>query len=141
MQRRRRRRRRRRQTAGNRQLPRYPRCRARAPPNSSTRRSSSPTRSSSASAEYADLFDFDHDFGTAAGANDASPPSGPGGCKVFPGDEDWPPESKWDAFDEQLDKALILTVPLAAPCYPERKEYDVKKCEDITARWADAYFQ
>ena len=37
--------------------------------------------------------------------------------------------------------ALIPTIPLAAPCYPDRAEYSAAKCEDITARWSDAYLQ
>lgn len=93
-------------------------------------------REDSSTAEYAGLFDFDN--GVDA---DALGPATHGKCKVFPGDEDWPSEEKWDKFDELLGNALIPTIPLAAPCYPSWGEYSTDKCEEITAKWSDAYFQ
>jgi hypothetical protein len=40
-----------------------------------------------------------------------------GGCKVFPGDPDWPSDSVWNNLNETLGGALEKTVPLAATCY------------------------
>lgn len=87
-------------------------------------------------AEYISLFDFDNGAYT-----DTFRPSTHKKCKVFPGDEDWPSEKKWNKFDKLLGNALIPTTPLAAPCYPSWGEYSAEKCEEITAKWSDAYFQ
>lgn len=87
-------------------------------------------------AEYAGLFEFDNGVDPD---DDVLPQLGK--CKVFPGDEDWPSEKKWDKFNELLGNALIATTPLAAPCYPSWGEYGTAKCEEIGAKWTDAYFQ
>ena len=90
-------------------------------------------------AEHAGLFDFDHGVGEAQGGQHHHHQ---GRCKVFPGDDEWPSQRTWDRFARLLGgDALIPTIPLAAPCYPDRAEYSAAKCEDITARWSDAYLQ
>ena len=89
----------------------------------------------------ANLFDFDHGADADEEALGGLPHHRR--CKVFPGDNDWPTERIWDKFEKLLGgkKALIPTTPLAAPCYPDRPEYSPEKCEEITARWSDAYLQ
>ncbi|CAI7578591.1 unnamed protein product [Penicillium glandicola] len=70
------------------------------------------------------------------GADDARPTTG---CKVFPGDRQWPSHSVWSTFDDLLGGALIKTVPLAASCYSSWPEYDSAECERITSEWTDSY--
>ncbi|KAJ5372669.1 hypothetical protein N7517_004675 [Penicillium concentricum] len=61
------------------------------------------------------------------------------GCKVFPGDRNWPSQSKWSVLDHLLGGALIKTVPLAAVCYSSWPEYDIAECEKITSQWTDSH--
>ncbi|KAK7750820.1 hypothetical protein SLS62_007219 [Diatrype stigma] len=89
-------------------------------------------------AEYASLFDFDNDSVDPENYDAVLPKQGR--CKVFPGDEDWPSDKTWDTFNGLLGNTLIPTTPLAAPCYPSRNEYSAEKCEEVTAKWGDAYF-
>lgn len=63
------------------------------------------------------------------------------GCKVFPGDDQWPSESTWSTFDDLLDGALVKTVPLAASCYSSWPQYDDLKCEHISAQWNNSDIQ
>jgi hypothetical protein len=63
------------------------------------------------------------------------------GCKVFPGDRQWPSRSAWSALDNLLDGALIKTVPLAASCYSSWPEYDQNECEIISSQWTDSNIQ
>lgn len=69
-----------------------------------------------------------------------SAPSSPG-CKVFPGDANWPSPTAWEIFNLLTGGALIQTVPLAAPCYPDWPEYNATECAYITANWADPHLQ
>jgi len=55
-------------------------------------------------------------------------------CKVFPGDDYWPDESKWALLDRLTGGALIKTVPLAAPCYAG-PDYDAERCAVVTSQW------
>ena len=89
----------------------------------------------------AHLYDFDHE--TDTGEEARSGPPHHRRCKVFPGDDDWPSERTWDRFESLLGGKGTLkpTTPLAAPCYPDRKEYNPEKCAEITARWSDPYLQ
>jgi len=66
-------------------------------------------KSEDATAEIADLFDFQSNetLGERAYAE----------CKTYPGDASWPEEWVWDMFNSLLGNALIPTVPIAAPCY------------------------
>ena len=57
-------------------------------------------------------------------------------CKVFPGDQEWPSDSEWSAFNDVLGGALISTIPLASPCYTNWGNYDSEKCAAITAGWS-----
>jgi hypothetical protein len=64
-----------------------------------------------------------------------------GGCKVFPGDWNYPSSLVWNIFDSLLGRALIKTTPVAAPCYKDFGVYDEAKCADITARFTTADLQ
>ncbi|EAQ88320.1 hypothetical protein CHGG_04939 [Chaetomium globosum CBS 148.51] len=60
-------------------------------------------------------------------------------CRVMPGDAAWPSQQTWDKFNTALGGALIETVPLAAPCYSNRPEYDAAACAEVTAKWGSPY--
>jgi hypothetical protein len=49
-------------------------------------------------------------------------------CKTFPGDSSWPSLSRWTAFNNSLDGALVKGIPPAAACYKGQYE-DAAKCE------------
>ncbi|KAI1635311.1 FAD binding domain-containing protein [Biscogniauxia mediterranea] len=68
---------------------------------------------------------------------DASKHSIFGRCKTYPGDHLWPSQSLWTLFNLLLGKALIETVPYAAPCYDDFNDYDQAKCDFITNNWAN----
>jgi hypothetical protein len=61
-------------------------------------------------------------------------------CKVFPGDHNWPSDTKWAALNKITNGALIKTIPLAAPCYPGEL-FDQAKCDLITAQWTNSSLQ
>lgn len=63
------------------------------------------------------------------------------GCKVFPGDAEWPSGQAWALFNQTLNGTLIQTVPLAAPCYASWPEYNPAECEAITSAWNDSSLQ
>ncbi|KAJ5970595.1 FAD linked oxidase N-terminal [Penicillium vulpinum] len=60
------------------------------------------------------------------------------GCKVFPGDRQWPSRFAWSTLNKFLGGALIKTVPLAASCYSSWPQYDTAECERISAQWSDS---
>jgi hypothetical protein len=60
-------------------------------------------------------------------------------CRAMPGDAAWPSQQTWDKFNTALGGALIETVPLAAPCYSNRPEYDAAACAEVTAKWGSPY--
>lgn len=39
------------------------------------------------------------------------------GCRVFPGDPEWPSDKTWGILNDTLGGSLIKTVPIAGPCY------------------------
>ncbi|KAL2267407.1 hypothetical protein VTJ83DRAFT_4684 [Remersonia thermophila] len=57
-------------------------------------------------------------------------------CKSFPGDPSWPSDATWSRFNATLGGALIKTVPLAAPCYRHRPEYDPAACQRVREAWS-----
>ncbi|KAL5351405.1 hypothetical protein ACLOAV_003264 [Pseudogymnoascus australis] len=79
--------------------------------------------------QHADLFSF----------NTKGPALSSGECKPGPGDSTWPSLEEWDALDEALGRALIRTVPLAAPCYQNWGVYDTNQCEAILTNWTSPY--
>lgn len=79
---------------------------------------------------FANLFAF-------GGTNNVSASNSTRGCKLLPGDKNWPSSSVWDAFDSLLDGALIKGVPAAAVCYEDWPQYDESKCAEVQASWND----
>lgn len=83
---------------------------------------------------FANLFAF-------AGNNNASASHSTShsskGCKLLPGDKEWPSSSVWKEFDSLLDGALIKGVPAAAVCYQDWPQYDETKCAQVQASWTD----
>ena len=79
------------------------------------------------------------------GANDnstAKVKSQTSDCKVFPGDNDWPNASAWQALDQVVDGRLITPTPLASVCYFNgTSRHDDAACETITKNWFDSYTQ
>lgn len=49
-------------------------------------------------------------------ARAVTPPDQPK-CKAWPGDDDWPSDAQWSAFNASIDGALLKPVPPAAACY------------------------
>lgn len=62
-------------------------------------------------------------------------------CKVFPGDDDWPTDAAWDAFDLLLGGSLIPTIPSASSCYPGWGDESDSECEYVTSEWTDSWLQ
>ncbi|KAI5918550.1 FAD binding domain-containing protein [Camillea tinctor] len=60
-----------------------------------------------------------------------------GKCKTYPGDYLWPSRSLWELFNLLLGKALIETVPYAAPCYNSFDNYNQSNCDFITNNWTN----
>jgi hypothetical protein len=87
-----------------------------------------------ATAEVADLFEF------ADGAQWRR--RAVAQCKTFPGDSLWPADWIWNIFDLLLGKALIPTVPIAAPCYDsEWGPKDQAKCDAIVSSFTQPLTQ
>lgn len=63
------------------------------------------------------------------------------GCKVFPGDADWPSDEVWDAFDVLLGGSLIPTIPSASSCYTNWGDYSEAECDYVTEEWGVSWFQ
>ncbi|PQE31457.1 fad binding domain-containing protein [Rutstroemia sp. NJR-2017a WRK4] len=82
------------------------------------------------------LFTFG-DATTSDASTSASARSSGTGCKVFPGDHNWPKEEVWELFNILLGGALIKTVPIAASCY-YGEHYDAAKCAYVTENWTNS---
>jgi hypothetical protein len=63
------------------------------------------------------------------------------GCRVMPGDSEWPSKIDWDVLDLLTGGALIEGKPQAAACYKDWAEYDESTCEAITTDWVLPDFQ
>ncbi|KAK8026788.1 hypothetical protein PG991_003844 [Apiospora marii] len=50
-------------------------------------------------------------------------------CRVFPGDDLWPPETEWARLNRSLDGALLRPTPAGAVCYPAHPAYDAARCQ------------
>lgn len=87
-------------------------------------------------AEYASYFAFeDSPISNATGRTSTA------SCKSFPGASDWPAVGFWDIFDQLLGKALIPTIPFAAPCYDsEWGEKNETECANIINNSTNANF-
>ncbi|EME39010.1 hypothetical protein DOTSEDRAFT_48443 [Dothistroma septosporum NZE10] len=63
-------------------------------------------------------------------------------CKVFPGDNDWPNASAWQALDQVVEGQLITPIPRASSCYFNgTSQHDDSACEAVTTSWFDSYTQ
>lgn len=60
---------------------------------------------------------------------------------MFPGDAEWPSERAWETFNGLFGKALIKTVPIAAPCYQNLGVYDAEKCAAVRNSFSNPYLQ
>ena len=82
------------------------------------------------------LFDF---ASTTSGSTDKrSTPS----CRAYPGSHDWPSDKAWKVLDLLVGRALIKSVPLAAPCFNSwPKVRDEETCAYIKAHWPESRFQ
>jgi len=61
-------------------------------------------------------------------------------CRAVPGDDEWPSDEDWSAFNETLGGALLKPMPLASVCYTG-DNYDPKKCESLKQSWAGMNLQ
>lgn len=68
---------------------------------------------------------------------------GPGNCKVFPGDVNWPASQDWIALDDLTGNALLKPVPQAHICYGNgtSNASQSEACLDLTRRWTDPFAQ
>ncbi|KAI8931222.1 hypothetical protein NX059_011570 [Plenodomus lindquistii] len=62
------------------------------------------------------------------------------GCKVYPGDPEWPSDEAWAQLNKLTDNRLIAKpTPLASVCYPGA-DYDAAKCSEYTVpAWQRSY--
>lgn len=68
---------------------------------------------------------------------------GPGNCKVFPGDANWPSTQDWAALDHFTGNALLKPTPQAHVCYGNgtANASQSSACLDLTKRWPDPFAQ
>lgn len=60
-------------------------------------------------------------------------PTSSSGCKVFPGDKQWPSDSAWAYLNSSLGGDLIKGVPPALGCYTGT--YDAAQCAELTSQY------
>lgn len=60
-------------------------------------------------------------------------------CKLFPGDESYPPETLMNTLDVLLGHSLIKSVPVASVCY-EGPLYDAAECDFVASQFNNSYF-
>jgi hypothetical protein len=60
-------------------------------------------------------------------------------CKLWPGDADWPSDTRWNAFNSSLGGALIKGIPPASYCYPG-DGFDGAKCAAARAGFSSIVF-
>ena len=68
---------------------------------------------------------------------------GPGNCKVFPGDANWPSAQDWAVLDDVTGHALLKPTPQAHICYGNgtANASQSSACLDLTKRWPDPFAQ
>lgn len=54
-------------------------------------------------------------------------------CRCFPGDDCWPSNFIWNAFNQSVDGRLMATVPMGTPCHAPN--YSEEKCKAIKDEW------
>lgn len=86
-------------------------------------------------AQHAHLFAFDH-------GNERSS-SNEEECKLLPGDDKWPQQFIWEAFDLLLDGALVPIIPIASPCYENSPydNYDPQECAVVVKNFTTSELQ
>jgi hypothetical protein len=62
------------------------------------------------------------------------------GCRAVPGDESWPGEADWSAFNDTLGGVLLAPKPLASVCYIGIN-YDAQRCSQLKQSWAGMNLQ
>ncbi|KAI2779933.1 FAD-binding domain-containing protein [Daldinia loculata] len=61
------------------------------------------------------------------------------GCKVFPGDSDWPSVAEWSRLNMTLEGALLRPTPAAAACY-QGPDYDLERCTYLFTNTSLSHF-
>lgn len=62
-----------------------------------------------------------------------------GNCRVFPGDQDWPKASEWQALNSSSGGSLLVARPEASICYEGSGNYNSSACSQLTANWTNSY--
>jgi hypothetical protein len=62
------------------------------------------------------------------------------GCKNIPGDEDWPSDETWRAFNDTLGGVLLRPKPLGSVCYTG-PSYDAQRCQQLQQTWTNMNLQ
>lgn len=61
------------------------------------------------------------------------------GCKVFPGDQDWPSETEWAQLNDTLDGALLQPKPPAAVCY-SGPDFNPEQCQFLISNTSASHY-
>ena len=64
------------------------------------------------------------------------------GCKVFPGDSNWPSTDSWNQLNSTVGGRLSAVVPLPSVCHQATQglgvsTYDASQCEALKTAWLD----
>lgn len=54
-------------------------------------------------------------------------------CRTIPGDESWPTDDAWAAFNTSVGGRLIRTIPIASVCHGS--DYEEDKCNELRDHW------
>ncbi|KAF7197506.1 FAD-linked oxidoreductase ZEB1 [Pseudocercospora fuligena] len=59
------------------------------------------------------------------------------GCKVFPGDTEWPSLSQWQLLDTSTAGGLLHPQPVSSVCYNRTQAQNTTACQSVTDNWND----
>lgn len=62
------------------------------------------------------------------------------GCRFIPGDDEWPSNEDWSAFNDTLSGALLRPKPLGSVCYAG-PDYDAQRCAQLRQSWTNSKLQ